>query len=109
MPGLTKITRRDFMKVTGLMTGVLMVQPALKHLTPELKVNFKDLLIRAESGGRLMASQNNGLTWKVLFKFGDHLRITGLEENHSELMCTLELMGHQFTLNSTDGQIWKTV
>ncbi len=108
MPILTKITRRDFMKVTGLMAGAVMVQPALKHFSADTQVNFNKLLIRAEAGGKLMASQDHGQTWYVLFKFGDHLRITGLEVNQGELLSTLELMGHQFILNSMDGRIWKT-
>lgn len=108
MSKFTNITRRDFLKMTGLMAGVVIMQPGLKYLTPGSQVNFKDLLIRTADGGKLMASRDNGMTWGVLFQFGDHLRITDLQIEHGQLLSTLELMGHKFTLNSKDGYIWKT-
>ena len=109
MSKITNITRRDFMKMTGLMAGVVILQPGLKYLTPGSQVNFNDLLIRTEDGGKLMASRDNGMTWGVLFQFGDHLRITELQIEQGILLSTFELMGHKFTLSSMDGHIWKTI
>lgn len=108
MSNMTKITRRNFMKLTGLMTGAVMLQPGLKYPSPVSQVNFKDLLIRAEGGGKLIASRDNGVSWGVLFQFGDHLRINDLYIEQGKLFSTLEVMGHRFTLDSMDGLIWKT-
>jgi len=91
------------------MTGAVMLQPGLKYPSPVSQVNFKDLLIRAEGGGKLIASRDNGVSWGVLFQFGSHLQITDLYIEQGKLLSTLELMGHRFTLNSMDGRIWKTI
>jgi len=59
--------------------------------------------------GELLTSDDGGQTWRVLAKFGEHLRVLGIEERAGQAYLTLGLGLYSFTLRSADLRRWHTV
>jgi hypothetical protein len=64
--------------------------------------------LKGADNGELLASDDGGATWRVLARFGEHLRVLGIEERAGQAYLTLGLGLYSFTLRSADLRTWHT-
>lgn len=107
---MTNMTRRGFIKLTAVSTGVVFAYPLIDkiaHLYPP--VQFKNLLFRGTLNGVVQASEDNGKTWSKKMDFGNEIQIIDLINDNEKLVVSLGIGGHSFKLSSDDGQKWMTI
>ncbi len=63
---------------------------------------------KAGEAGRLLASGDGGRTWQVSANFGPETTVVGVTHDERYAYLRLASRGHEFTLISTDGKVWRT-
>jgi hypothetical protein len=104
------LTRREFIKVAGISTGILASYPIIKHginLFPE--VRFGERIFRGTFDGIILSSPDQGKTWENMMNFGSHIQVVNFKIDRNLLIADLKLGHYGFQVESEDGHIWKTV
>jgi len=117
-----KITRRELLKMMGVSVGAGMVNAAqaplrsasrafswLEAASADPQAEFGGKLFRGTVDGCIHVSTDGGKSWKLLTCLHRGCTVTALKANRSGLVATLEFAGHLFSLQSSDGKLWKTV
>jgi hypothetical protein len=107
------MVRRDFLKLTGLLSAALFVQvnPLGKTVSLPVEVESQGTIYRGSSDGKIYISANKGKTWQVHTNFGSEFSILGLATSlWGQVHAQVGFAGHSFDLALIDnGKIWKTV
>jgi hypothetical protein len=107
------ITRRDFLKLSGLLSAAMFVTsaPWLDFKSKPVEVEFKGRLYRGTTDGKIYVSEDHGQTWSLHSQFGTHLSISDLYADfRHRLVAVLECQGHDFKLTLLqDARTWKTI
>lgn len=104
-----QVSRRNFIKLTGLAAGVMIVSPAFTlQKSVEPQVIFAGCLYRGTSSGLLYQSSDHGHSWQQVMNFGPNLSVVELQAAQNQLVCTLQLGASHFLLYSADGLRWTT-
>ena len=106
--------RRDFLKLSGLLSAALLVQvhPVEKMVSSiPIEVAAGGKLYRGTSDGKIFVSANAGRDWQMHTNFGSHVSVFSLTTNHrDQVHAQLGFAHHSFELAlSPDQRIWKTV
>ena len=100
--------RRDFLKLSGLAAGAMMLLAVQGKLDLEPQIRYLDALVRGTFDGRILASLDDGQNWIKLIDFGEQLSVVHLAESRGRLMVVLDMGGRMFNLHSVDGRKWHT-
>jgi hypothetical protein len=104
-----KLDRRDFLKLSGLFAGAVLMFEAQKYFSLDPEVKFLDSLIRGTRNGKILTSYDEGQTWKMLMNFGSQCHITKLVNSKNTLFADIEVSGYPFRAWSSDGIKWNTI
>lgn len=107
------MVRRDFLKLSGLLSAVVFVQfnPLGKALSLPVEVESQGKYYRGTPDGKIYVSADLGKSWQLHTNFGPALSIVGLSTNLGEKVhAHLGLDGHSFELAlAQNGTTWRTV
>ncbi len=102
-----EVNRRTFIKMTGTAFGILALGsllPVDKLLFP--KIEFAGFLFRGDTSGKLLYSADQGKSWQIAAKFGDHCIVKNLQIIDDQMELTLMTQGYPFSLITRDGFVW---
>lgn len=119
-----KITRRDFLKLCGLTAGAGLftagsapvgqlgkrvggVAAWLEKVGADPQVEFNGRLIKGTQDGRILTSEDAGISWKVIAVLHPDCPIAALKVVNGGLAALLDFHGHPFSLWSVDGKVWR--
>ena len=113
------LSRRDILKMLGLGLGAVFLSTGTalpdklataSHWTKSLArpgmVQFGTQRFRGTTTGEIFSSSDDGQTWTLLTRLGDHLEITDLLADGNQLLARLVYQGQAFWLRSPDGVRW---
>jgi len=108
------MVRRDFLKLSGLVTAALLVQatPAVAAAAKlPVQVEAGGRLYRGSDDGRIYTSVNSGKSWQLHTDFGPNLSVWGLSADaRGGVHTQLGFAGYGFHLSlMQDGKTWQTV
>src|SRR5947199_268435 len=105
--------RRDFLKLSGLLSAALFVQinPLEKAVSLPIEVESQGKYYRGTSDGKILISTDVGKSWQVHTNFGSTLSILGLRVNFwGQVHTQLGFASHSFELElAQNEQSWITV
>ncbi len=110
---MNTLNRRDFLKFAGLVlaSGVLPAYPTIKdgvRLFADPQVRFGSNLIKGTTYGAILASSDEGKTWKQVANLGEQHAILQLEQKGGQIYANMSLGSHDFWLKSADACKWLT-
>ncbi len=103
------MNRREFIvtctqvSLAGLIT---LGTPQLLYAKSPAQVEFKGNLLKGTEDGKILSSSDNGLTWNVLAKLGEHNQVYRLAQSRHHAFVKINHHGHHFVLKSLDGETW---
>lgn len=105
--------RRDFLKLSGLLSVALLVQfnRLGKAVSLPLEVESRGRSYSGTSDGKIYVSENGGRAWRLHTGFGPQYAIRKLSTDSQErVVALIEYLGYDFklVLSSHDGP-WKTI
>jgi hypothetical protein len=107
------MVRREFLKLTGLLSAVLFIQMnALGKATfLPVEVESQGKLFRGTSDGKIYVSANQGKHWQLHTNFGSEFSIFDLATDYKEQVhAQLAFTGYSFGLAlDHDGKNWRTI
>ena len=107
------ITRRDFLKLSGLASAVMLVSsvPVLNAKAKPVETEWHGKLYRGTPDGQILVSEDGGDTWSLHSKFGTHLSISDLYADFRQrLVAVLDCQNRDFKLALLpDARTWKTL
>lgn len=107
------MVRREFLKLSGLVSAVLLVQVHLLRTAVSLPVEVESQgkTYRAGSDGKIYVSANQGKNWQLHTNFGSEFSIFDLATDPKEQVhAQLGFVGYSFELAlAQDGKLWRTV
>ncbi len=112
---LSNMNRRDFLKLSGVASLELMALslPLVgKPMKTEVQAGASSKTIyRGTADGKIMVSNDNGLTWKVQANFGSQISIRGLyTDQKGEIFARLAYGSSEFDLTLAQNRMaWLTV
>jgi hypothetical protein len=102
-----EVNRRTFIKMTGTAFGILALgslMPVDELLFP--RIEFAGYLFRGDTSGKLLFSADQGKSWQIAAKFGDHCIVKNLKLMDDQMELTLMTQGYPFSLYTRDGFVW---
>ncbi len=110
---MNTLNRRDFLKFAGLVlaSGVLPAYPTIKdgvRLFADPQIRFGSNLIKGTAYGAILASSDEGMTWKQVANLGENHAVLQLAQKGKQIYANMNVSGHDFWLHSTDAQRWLT-
>jgi hypothetical protein len=106
------MNRRELLTLTAraaMVVAASAIAPAIAgRAAPVVQAETGGRLLRGTPDGRLLQSEDQGKTWQVIAKFGEHCAIRHIEAHHAAITLGLEVQGHHFTLHSTGSNKWYT-
>jgi hypothetical protein len=107
------MVRRDFLKLSGLLSAAVLIQfnPLGKVVNLPVEVESQGKYYRGTSDGKIYVSADVGKSWQLHTNFGPGLYIVGLRANREgQVHAHLGLNGHSFELAlAQNGTTWRTV
>jgi hypothetical protein len=107
------MVRRDFLKLSGLLSAAVLIQfnPLGKVVSLPVEVESQGRYYRGTSDGKIYVSADVGKSWQLHTNFGSALSIIGLRSNlQGQIHADLGLDRHSFALAlAEDGATWRTV
>jgi hypothetical protein len=107
------MVRRDFLKLSGLLSAVVFIQfnPLGKAVSLPVEVESQSKLYRGTPDGQLYISANAGRNWQLHTNFGPAFSIVGLRASlRGQVHAQLGFEGHSFELAlAQNGKTWRTV
>jgi hypothetical protein len=103
-----KFGRRDFLKLSGLLAGAVLILETQKYVNLEPQAEFQEALFRGARDGRILVSRDAGKTWETAMDFGSHCRLVSLVSSKNSLSAEVEVAGYWFTVQTADGKKWMT-
>ena len=103
--------RRDFLKLSGLLSAAVFIQFNALANTASFPVEAQGKLFRSTSDGKIYMSGDAGKSWQLHTNFGSEISILELRTNFwGQVQTQLGIAGHSFKLAlAHEGKIWKTV
>ena len=107
------MVRREFLKLSGLLSAVLFVQinPLGKATFLPAEVQSQKKLYRGTSDGKIYVSANQGKHWQLHTNFGSEFSIFDLAMGYKEQVhAQLGFAAYSFELAlAQDGKMWRTI
>jgi hypothetical protein len=110
------LSRRNFIRAAGLMTGALLLSPwplagaggsmAARPVNTVVKVPGKEYLGTAD--GLIYESVDGGQSWQRVANFGQHCAVLTLRERQGQIHARIGLKDQYFTLTSANARTWHT-
>src|SRR5689334_6096020 len=106
------MVRREFLKLSGLLSTALFVQvhPLGKVASLHTEVESQGKLYRGTSDGKIHVSGDAGKSWQLHTNFGHEFSVLDLRTNFwGQVQAQLGFAGHSFELAlAEEGKIWRT-
>jgi hypothetical protein len=107
------MNRRDFLKVGGLFSAVLLMQvsPLGSFVLRSVEVESQGRRYRGTSDGKILLSADNGKTWQLHTNFSRDFSILNLSKDSlGQVHALLEFAGYPFELALVqNSKTWRTV
>ena len=106
------MNRRDFLKLGGVVSTVMLVgsQLAVSLADRLVEAQVGDLIYRGTHDGKVYLSEDAGETWQIHTNFGDEYSIVDMAaDSHQNLQAEVGFGGYRFQLTlDPNGKIWRT-
>ena len=112
------MNRRDFLKLAAVGSlAVLTAQFGRKFSSVfpgvvssgDFAASLGGKLFKGTADGRILASTDDGLSWRCCADFGGNARVRDLYASGGRLFAEIGIPGGTFELASADGIRWRTI
>ena len=108
-----QMLRREFLKLSGLLSAALLVQvnPSGTRIPSPVEVESQGKLYRGTPDGKIYISENAGRNWQLHTNFGSQYDISSLSSSRpGQVYARLAFAGHFFEIVlGQNNKIWRTV
>jgi hypothetical protein len=106
------VNRRTFL-IAATSTALALSAHALFPQLARLEANIIEAVVggrrlRGTQHGQVLESLDDGASWQVVSKFGDHCAVKAFAEREARIYARIHVQGHPFVLCSTDARTWRT-